>query len=54
VLKSFASAELTHPVHASLDHPLSGFAAKRVGKKGIKISSMREEERGVTSVATSG
>jgi len=43
---------LEYPVYALLDHPLSGFAAKRVKKK--ESPSMCEAERGVTSEAMSG
>jgi len=32
-VEKYHDAEPTHPVYASLDHPLSGFAAKRVEKK---------------------
>jgi len=32
-VEKYHGTEPTHPVCASLDHPLSGFAAKRVEKK---------------------
>jgi len=32
-VEKYHDAEPTHPVCPSLDHPLSGFAAKRVEKK---------------------
>ena len=39
------AGDTTHPVYASLDHPLSGFATKRVMKK-KENPSIREAERG--------
>ena len=54
LLKNNNDAEPTHPIYASLDHPLFAFGGKRVEKKEMKTPSMREAERGVTSAAMSG
>jgi hypothetical protein len=41
-LKSLAMILLTHPVYAALNHPLSGFAAKKVRKnRNKRIPSLR-------------